>query len=95
MLIKVFLAVAILALMLFTVWERSAMVQLGYEIEQMKREKVEKLKRQQMLLVEYYELVSLDRIEVLATTQLGLIWPKSGQVVLVSRSEDAVGKVSE
>ena len=71
------------------------MVQLGYEIEQMKREKVEKLKRQQMLLVEYYELVSLDRIEVLATTQLGLIWPKSGQVVLVSRSEDAVGKVSE
>ncbi len=95
MLIKVFLAVAILSLMLFTVWERSAMVQLGYEIEQMKREKVEKLKRQQMLLVEYYELVSLDRIEVLATTQLGLIWPKSGQVVLVSRSEDALGKVSE
>ena len=51
---KVILGASILSLLLFTVWEHSKMVQMGYEIEQMKREKLHQHKRQQALLVEYY-----------------------------------------
>ena len=69
--------------MLFIVWERSEMVQIGYDVEQMKREKLLQHKRQQALLVEYYGLVSLDRVAELATTQLGLVRPEPGQVVLI------------
>ena len=83
---KVVLCASILSLMLLTVWEHAEMVQLGYEIEQMKREKLEQHTRQQALLVEYYGLVSLDRIEALAMTQLGLVRPQPGQVVLMSQS---------
>ena len=82
---KVILGASILSLLLFTVWEHSEMVQMGYEIEQMKREKLHQHKRQQALLVEYYGLVSLDRIERLATMQLGLMRPQPGQVVLMSQ----------
>ncbi len=81
---KVILGASILSLLLFTVWEHSEMVQMGYEIEQMKREKLYQHKRQQALLVEYYGLVSLDRIEKIATMQLGLMRPQPGQVVLMS-----------
>jgi len=80
---NVVLCVAILSLMLLTVWEHAEMVQLGYEIEQMKRENIDQHTRQQALLVEYYELVSLDRIEASATAKLGLIRPQAGQVVLM------------
>ena len=82
---KIILCAAILSLMLFTVWEHAEMVHLGYEIEQMKRDTIHQHKRQQALLVEYYGLVSLDRIEKLATTQLGLMRPQPGQVVLMSQ----------
>jgi cell division protein FtsL len=81
---KAILGASILSLLLLTVWEHSEMVQIGYEIEQMKREKLHQHKRQQALLVEYYELVSLNRIEQFATTHLGLVWPQPGQVVLIS-----------
>ena len=80
---KVILCASILSLLLFTVWEHSEMVQLGYEIEQMKRDKIYQHERQQALLLEYYGLVSLDRIEKLAMTQLGLMRPQPGQVVLM------------
>ena len=80
---KVILCASILSLMLFTVWEHAEMVRLGYEIEHMKREKLDQHKRQQALLVEYYGLVSLDRIEAIATTRLGLMRPQPGQVVLM------------
>ena len=82
---KVAFCAAILSLMLFTVWEHSEMVQLGYGIEHMKREKLDQHKRQQALLVEYYGLVSLGRIEELAKTQLGMMRPQAGQFVLMSQ----------
>ena len=82
---KIMLVVFIPVLMLFSVWEHAEMVQLGYEIERMKREKLDQRKRQQALLVEYYGLISFDRIEDLATTQLGLIRPHPDQVVLIYR----------
>ncbi len=82
-LVKLILCASILSLMLFIVWEHSEIVQLGYVIEQMKREKLNQHKRQQALLLEYYELVSLDRIEELAKSKLGMIRPQPGQLVLV------------
>ena len=82
---KIMLFIFVPVLMLFSVWEHAEMVQLGYEIERMKREKLDQHKRQQALLVEYYGLISFDRIEDLAATQLGLIRPHPEQVVLIYR----------
>jgi cell division protein FtsL len=83
--VKILLCISILSLMLFTVWEHAEMVQLGYTVEQMKRDKINQHERRQALLVQYYELVSLDRVEKLAMTTLGLVRPQAGQIVLVSK----------
>tara|TARA_B100000315_G_scaffold258219_1_gene309569 strand:+ start:6262 stop:6507 length:246 start_codon:yes stop_codon:yes gene_type:complete len=79
------LCIGLLALMLFIVWERSAMVQLGIKIEQMKSEKTRLEERQQALLVKYYGLVSPARLERIATMQLELMRPQSRQVILLSK----------
>ena len=82
---KAVLGLAILSLLLFTVWEHAEMVQLGYEIERLKREHLHHEKRQQALLAEYYRLVSPDRVEALAAANFGFVRPHPGQVVMMSR----------
>ncbi len=83
---KVILGSALLLfLMLFSVWEDQEIVNLGYATEEMRLAKAHQYERQQALMGKYYGLISLDRIERRATTQLGLVRPQAGQVILMSK----------
>jgi cell division protein FtsL len=77
--------IGILALLLVTVyvWYQITIIQTGYEIQQLQQERNELYRLHQALLIESASLASPDRIERIATTQLGFKKPQIGQVILV------------
>jgi cell division protein FtsL len=83
---KSIIGMLVLLLVTLYVWQQIRVIQMGYEIEQLQRERRELYRLHQSLLIEAATLSSLDRIERIATTQLGLVRPQSGQVILVRRN---------
>ena len=77
--------IGMLTLLLVTVyvWYQISMIQTGYEIQQLQEEKKKLYRFHQALLIEAASLASPDRIERIATTQLGFKKPQTGQVILV------------
>lgn len=69
--------------MMAAVWERSEVVSLGYEVSQLRTTRDMEQQRHRALILESSSLASLDRIERLASTQLGLAAAKPGQIQLV------------
>jgi cell division protein FtsL len=69
--------------MMAAVWERSEVVTLGYEVSQLRTARDLEQQRHRALILEAASLASLERIELLASTQLGLVVPKPGQIQLV------------
>jgi len=69
--------------MMMAVWERSEVVTLGYEVSQLRAARDQEQQRHRSLILESASLASLDRIERLALTQLGMAAAKSGQIQLV------------
>ncbi|MCZ6660364.1 MAG: cell division protein FtsL [bacterium] len=61
-------------------WPQHRIVELGYRLEELesRRAKVERLHR--MISLEAASLASLPRIEQIATTQLGMVFPMPDQV---------------
>ena len=61
-------------------WPQHRIVELGYRLETLesRRAKVERLHR--MISLEAASLASLPRIERIATTQLGMVFPMPDQV---------------
>ena len=80
---RILIGSAVLALILMSVWQHVHIVTLGYEIQQAQLEHKQLLQVHQQMRVEVETLSSLDRIEKIATTQLGMVRPFDGQVVLV------------
>lgn len=80
---KTLIGMLILLLVTLYVWHHITIIQLGYEIQQLQQEQQELHRLHQALLIEAATLASLDRIERIATTQLGLIRPQIDQVILV------------
>jgi len=70
--------------MMAAVWERSEVVSLGYEVSQLRTARDLEQQRHRALILETASLASLERIERLASVQLGLVAPKPGQVQLVA-----------
>jgi cell division protein FtsL len=77
--------IGMLTLLLVTVyvWYQITMIQTGYEIQQLQQEQHELHRLHQALLIEAASLATPDRIERIATTQLGFKKPQTGQVILV------------
>jgi len=69
--------------MMVAVWERSEVVSLGYEVDQLRKSRDMEQQRHRSLILESASLASLDRIERLASTQLGMMAAKRGQIQLV------------
>ncbi|MBI3621974.1 MAG: cell division protein FtsL [Nitrospirae bacterium] len=69
--------------MVVAVWERSEVVSLGYEVSQLRAARDMERQRHRSLILESASLASLDRIERLASTQLGMAAAQSGQIQLV------------
>jgi cell division protein FtsL len=68
---------------LLLLWERNTLVQLGLEIQQLQSTQKDLRQAQHELLIEISSLSSYQRIEEIATTQMGMIRPDPHQVVKV------------
>jgi cell division protein FtsL len=80
---SIWIGVGLALVMMFAVWERSQVVSLGYEVNQLRKNWEMEQQRHRALILESASLASLDRIERLASTQLGMTAAKRGQIQLV------------
>lgn len=80
---KTLAALAVLTILLLYVWERVDVVQVGYQIEQLKVKKVMLERERAELRLKVSTLTSPDRIAKIATDRLGMLPPQQGQIRLV------------
>jgi cell division protein FtsL len=71
-------------LALLAVWEKVDVYRTGYAIEQLRGQKKQMLQEQRMLELEWAKSTAPEQLERLASSKLGLLRPRSDQVVLVS-----------
>jgi cell division protein FtsL len=79
------LAVLFVAVVLFSGWQRVELLQHGYRVEQMQKERADEEEINRHLRLEIETLKSPRRIEALATDQLQLVAPEPGAVVIIER----------
>jgi len=84
---RILIAATVTGVILLDIWQHVHIVTLGYELEQARQEQNELEQVHKQLLVEVESLSALDRIEQIATTRLGMIRPRDGQVVLVQEGD--------
>lgn len=77
------MTVAGFLLLLLCVWERVDIVRVGYQIEQLKKQKVQLQRERDELRVKVSSITAPERIARAATEKLGMGPPEQGQVVLV------------
>ena len=80
---RTFAAIAVISLLLFYVWERADVVQIGYHIERLKMKKAVLERERDGMQVQLSGLTSPDKIAKLAGEKLGMVPPQQGQVRLV------------
>jgi len=82
-----FLAIGsvIVIVLLFSGWQRVELLQHGYRVEQMQRQRAEEEAINRQLKLEIETLKSPKRIERLATRQLHLVSPETGSAVVIER----------
>jgi|GEM_PF-825870 len=76
---------------IFFVWQRVQVIKLGYEVESLKKERDALTRTNKGLLIEASTLTSPDRIEGLASSNIGMHSPSDSQVVLVKRIKRVIG----
>jgi cell division protein FtsL len=72
-----------LACALVYVWPNVKMVNLAYEFQEQKRLHQDLIQKNSLLKLERDSLMSLDRIQYLAESQIGMKEPEPGQVVTI------------
>ncbi len=79
------LAVVVFSLAVASVflWSRLMVVNLGYEISKANSERGSLIERNKRLNLAYVTLKSPERIERIATKELGLVYPTGAQVVRI------------
>jgi cell division protein FtsL len=82
---SVALGVLFVAVLLFSGWQRVALLQHGYRAEQMEQERANQEDVNRQLRLEIESLRSPRRIEELATTRLHLVAPATGAAVIIER----------
>ena len=71
--------------LLFSAWQHFELLQLGYRIEQLQQERARELVINRHLKLEIETLKAPDRIERIATGQLDLVAPGSGEAIVIER----------
>jgi cell division protein FtsL len=74
----------VLVLAFFYVWQRTRVIQLGYDLQMLKSERNKAVQVHNHLLIEASTLAALDRVERVAMSSLGMKRPDTGQIVLVA-----------
>jgi len=82
-----FLAIGALfvIVLLFSGWQRLALLQHGYRVEQMQRQRADEEEINRRLKLEIVTLKSPKRIETLAIHELHLVAPEAGAAVVIER----------
>ena len=83
-----FIAIGVLlvAVLLFSGWQRVELIQHGYRLEQMQIERDQQEELNRHLRLEIETLKSPQRIEALATKRLHLVTPATGSATIIQRA---------
>jgi cell division protein FtsL len=73
------------AVVLFSGWQRVELLQHGYRVEQMQKQRADEAEINRHLTLEIETLRSPQRIELLATERLHLVTPETGAAVIIER----------
>ena len=84
---RVLIALLLISALLLYVGGKVKIVQLGYQIEVLEREKHELERENRSLLIEASSLSSPARIEEIAIKRLGMIRPAKENIVVVKRKK--------
>ena len=68
---------------LFYIWPYINILNINYKFEKLLNERAKLVQSNKLLKIEMASLKSLDRVENIATTQLGLSFPQDGQIVII------------
>ena len=75
----------LVAVLLFSAWQHFELLRHGYRIEEMQQERAAEEEINRHLRLEIDTLRSPDRIERLATEQLGMVSPASSDATVIER----------
>jgi len=70
---------------LFYIWTYINILNINYDFEKLLKERSKLIQSNKLLKIEMASLKSLDRVENIAGTQLGLSFPHEGQVVIIKK----------
>jgi cell division protein FtsL len=84
----------VLVLAFFYVWQRTRVIQLGYDLQVLKSERNKGVQVNNHLLIEVSTLAALDRVERVAMNSLGMKRPDTGQIVLVASRDHSKSRVA-
>lgn len=79
----------VVLVVLFSAWQHFELLQHGYEIEDLERQRAAEEEVARHLRLEIETLRSPARIEAIATGQLHLVAPAPGQAVVIERVQSA------
>ncbi len=82
---SVAIGVLFVGVLLFSGWQRVELLQHGYRVEQMQKERGSEAEINRHLRLEIETLKSPDRIEALATGRLTLVAPDAGAAIVIER----------
>jgi len=85
---EVWAALVVLSVLLLYVWERVDVVQVGYQVEQLKAKKVALQRERDELRLRVSTLTAPERLARAAVDKLGMTAPHQGQVRLVRLEPD-------
>ena len=79
------IGVCLVAVLLFSAWQRRELLQHGYDIEQMEQERARELEVNRHLRLEIETLRSPQRIEQIATEELQMVAPTPAEAQVIER----------
>jgi cell division protein FtsL len=82
---SVAVGILFVGVLLFSGWQRVELLQHGYRVEQMQRDRGDEEEINRHLRLEIETLRSPQRIEKLATGELELVTPETGAAIIIER----------
>ena len=83
------MAAFLVLVLLVAAWQHFELLQRGYEVEQMQRERAVEEDAARQLRLEIETLRSLKRVEKLATGELHLVAPTADEAIVIERAMPA------
>ena len=79
------IGVVLVLVLLFSAWQHFELLRHGYRLEQMQRERASEAVINRHLRLEVETLSAAQRIEKLATQQLGMVKPRADDAMILER----------